>query len=150
MFSEGVASHDAHGIGTKLASAWGQNMLYTKSYQVLCRKGMSILTGLRVSSLAFKCVFYRTEHSAKGGLKEVNSEVLEMKKWNIPKDRAQRVDEENGVICLVVMFIPGLMVSKILKMVHFFLFSADDSKQNNHSFGKTFKCIWKKMHLSAY
>ena len=149
MFSEGVASHDAHGIGTKLASTWGQNMLYTKSYQVLCRKGMSMLTGLRVSSLAFKCVFYRTEHSAKGRLKEMNFEGLEMKKWSIPKDRAQRVDEENGVICLVIMFIPGLMVSKILKMVHFFLFSADDSKQNSHSLGKTFKCIWKKMHLSA-
>ena len=39
-----------------------------------------MLTGLRVSSLAFKCVFYRTEHSAKGGLKEMNFEGLEMKK----------------------------------------------------------------------
>ena len=28
---------------------------------------------------------------------------LQMQKWNIPMDRAQRVDERNWVICLVVI-----------------------------------------------
>ena len=41
-------------------------MLYTKSLQVLHRNGISVLTGLKVSSLTGKCVFYRPEINAKG------------------------------------------------------------------------------------
>ena len=37
-------------------------------------------------------------------------------KWNIPADRAQWLDEKNGVICLVIMFAPRVMVIKMLKM----------------------------------
>ena len=37
-------------------------------------------------------------------------------------DRAQRVDERNGVICLVIMFTPGAMVIKMPKMAHFLYF----------------------------
>ena len=52
-------------------------------------------------SLTFKCVFYRPERNAKS-LAVVNVyEDLQMQKWNVPMDRAQRVDERNGVICLV-------------------------------------------------
>ena len=58
-------------IGTKLGSNWEQNMLYTKSFQILCRKKMSILTGLKVSSLPCKCVFYRPEHNANGEPHEI-------------------------------------------------------------------------------
>ena len=36
-------------------------------------------------------------------------------------DRAQRVDEKNGVIC-VVMFTPEGMVIKMSKMAHFLYF----------------------------
>ena len=64
-----------------------------------------MLTGLKVSSLACKFVFYRTKQNAKGGL---NFEGLEMQKWNIPTDRAWRVDEKNGVILLVIKFTPGI------------------------------------------
>ena len=42
-------------------------MLYTKRWQITCRKRISMLTSLKVSSLACKCVFYRPEHNAKGG-----------------------------------------------------------------------------------
>ena len=35
---------------------------------MLCGQGISMLTGLKVLSLACKCVFYRPEHIAKGGL----------------------------------------------------------------------------------
>ena len=31
-------------------------------------------------------------------------------------DRAQRVDEENGIICLVVIFTPGVIVIKMSKI----------------------------------
>ena len=41
-----------------------------------------------------------------------------MQKWNISKCRAQRVDEKNGVICLV-MFTLNDMVIKMSKMTNF-------------------------------
>ena len=44
-------------------------------------------------------------------------EGLEIQKCNIPMDRAQSVDEKNGVICLVIMFTSG--VSKMPKMALF-------------------------------
>ena len=46
---------------------WEQNLLYTKSKQILFRKRITMLTKLKVSSLACKRVFYRPEHNAKGG-----------------------------------------------------------------------------------
>ena len=49
-------------FGTNLVSNSELNMLYTTSLQILCRKGISMLTGLKVSSLACKCVFYRPEY----------------------------------------------------------------------------------------
>ena len=41
-----------------------------------------MLTGLKVSSLAYKCVFYSPEHNAKenGNAMELNFESLEMQK----------------------------------------------------------------------
>ena len=64
-------------------------MCYTKSYQMLHRKGMLILTGLRVSSLPRKCVLNRVEHKGKG--KAHGHEVLEIKNRNIPTDRGKTV-----------------------------------------------------------
>ena len=43
--------------------------------------------------------------------------------------RAQRVDEKIWVICQVIMFTPTVMVNKMSKMAHFFVFSADGSKK---------------------
>ena len=53
---------------------------------------------------------------------ELNFKGLEIEKWNIPTDRAQRVDGKNGVICLVIMFTPWDMVIKKSKMTHFLYF----------------------------
>ena len=50
-----------------------------------------------MSPLARKCVFYRPEHEANGGSLKWNFEVLGMQRWDKPTDRAQRVDEKNGV-----------------------------------------------------
>ena len=44
---------------------------------------------------------------------ELNFERLEMQKRKIPSDRAQRVYEKNGVICLVIICTPGVIVIKI-------------------------------------
>ena len=51
-------------------SSWDQGQIgnkasYTKSLQVSHRKGISMLTGLEVSSLTCKCVFYGPELNAK-------------------------------------------------------------------------------------
>ena len=76
------------------------------------------------------CVCYRPEHNAKGSPMELNFEGLEMQDWNIPTDRAQRLAEKNGVICLVIMFTSRVLVIKNVKNGPFFMFSADDSKKS--------------------
>ena len=53
---------------------------------------------------------------------ELNFEGLEIQKWNIPTNRARRVDEKNGVIFLIIIFTPGVMVIKMLKMAYFLYF----------------------------
>ena len=78
-----------------------------------------MLVGLKMLSLACKCVFYRPGHNAKGAYHGLNFYDHKMQKRNIPMDRAQRVDEKNGAICLV-MFIPRVTVIKISKMAQFF------------------------------
>ena len=87
-----------------------------------------MITGLKVLSSACNCVFYRPRHTAWRDPKELNFEGLDIQKRNIPTDSAQRVDEKNGVICLVVMFASRVMAIKMSKMAHL-LFSADDSKK---------------------
>ena len=53
---------------------------------------------------------------------EFNSKSLEMHERIMSTDRAQRADEKNGVIYLVVMFTSRFMVNKMSKMAHFFNF----------------------------
>ena len=70
-------------------------MLYPRSYQTLFRKTISMLTGLKLSFSACKCVFYRPEYNAKERPNEtVNFEGPETQKWNIPTDRAQNSDKK--------------------------------------------------------
>ena len=64
----------------KLVSNRKENMLYTKSYQVLCRKRISMLTDLKVSSFTCKYVFHRPEHNARRELHKLNFEGIEMQK----------------------------------------------------------------------
>ena len=42
-------------------------------------------------------------------------------------DRAQRVDEKNGLLCKFIMFAPEVMVVKISNMAHLLYFFANDS-----------------------
>ena len=57
---------------------------------------MSMLTGLKASSLTCKCVFCRPKNNAIGVPNELNFEALEMQKWNIWTDRVRRADDKNG------------------------------------------------------
>ena len=49
-----------------------------------------MLIGLKVSSLASKCLFYRQEHNTKRGPMKLNFECLEIQKRNITIDTAQK------------------------------------------------------------
>ena len=53
---------------------------------------------------------------------------LGMQKWNIPMDRAQRVDEKNRVICVIIMFTPRVMVIKMSRMANVLYYSAGEGK----------------------
>ena len=60
---------------------------------------------------------------------ELYFEGLEMRKWIIPIDRAQRVDVKNGFICLVIVLTPKVMViktSQIALFLHLLLMKAKD------------------------
>ena len=66
---------------------------------------------------------------------EMNFVGFEMQKWNIPRDRARRVYDKNGVICLVTMFTPRVMIRKMSKMVYFSYFLLVAVK-NGSSYGQ--------------
>ena len=59
-----------------------QSILYTKSLQVLHRKWISMLTGLKVPSLTCKFVFYGPELMHRRSPMELNFASLEMKHTN--------------------------------------------------------------------
>ena len=100
--------------------------------QVLHRKGISVLTGLKVSSLTCKCVFYRPELNAKAGLHGIEF----CKPWN---ETCQWIELQE-LLCLVIMFTPIVMVLKMSEVAIFFVFSADNSKK--------FVTVW-EIYLSA-
>ena len=79
-----IVFHSAHRIRFKLVSNWEQSMLYTKSLHVLHATGISMLTGLKVSSLTCKCVFYRPKLNAKPEAHGIEF----CKPWNMQMDRA--------------------------------------------------------------
>lgn len=57
-----------------------------------------------------------------------NFEGLGMRKWNIPTNRAHKIVERNGVICLLTMFTSGVMVIKISQMYFLLLMTAKSQR----------------------
>ena len=62
-FFRALSSLDQGQISIKL----GQNRLYNESQQIFCRKKMSMLTGLKMSSLAYKCVTFTEQNIIQRG-----------------------------------------------------------------------------------
>ena len=83
----------------------------------------------------------------RGDPMELNFEGFEMQKWKIPTDRAQMGDEKNQVVCLVIMFTPGIMVIKCQKWLIICIFCWWQQKAS-HSLGRIFRCIWKILFSS--
>ena len=68
---------------------------------------------------------------------KVSFEDLAMQKWNIQTDRAQTVDEKNGVIYWIIMFTGRVMVIKMSKI------AADGSEKLITDFIELFqKMLW--------
>ena len=59
----------------------------------------------------------------------MNLEYFQIQKWILQTVRSEKVDEKNGVICLVSMFPSWVMVFKYSKKVRFLQFCADLSKK---------------------
>ena len=95
-----------------------------------------MLTILKGSSLAYQCIFYRPENNTKSGDAQGTEFWKSWKaKMKYTNGENSRVDEKNGVICLVIMFAPGVMVIKMSKMAHFWYFLSMSAK-NQSQFGE--------------
>ena len=69
----------------------------------------------------------------RGNPMELDFEGLETRQWNRPTDRAQ-------IVCLVIMFTPGVMVIKMSKWLICIL---QMTEKVSHSLGKIFQHSWK-------
>ena len=56
---------------------------------------------------------------------KTNFDFFQMQKWILQTVRAQKVDEENGVICLVCFILSWVMVLESPKIVHFLQICAE-------------------------
>ena len=67
---------------------------------------------------------------------DLNFEGLEMQKRNVSTDKAQRVYEKDRAICLIIRFIPRIMVIKMTQMAHILDFLLMTAK-NQSQFGQS-------------
>ena len=79
----------------------------------------------------------QTRRHQMGDHMKMNFEYFQIQKWILQTVRSEKVDEKNGVICLVSMFPSWVMVLKLSKKVHFLQFCADLSKKS-----KSIKAIY--------
>ena len=97
-----------------------------------------MLTGLKVSSLAYNISVYFTNQNImhSGDPIILNFEGLEIQNESKSMGRVQRVEEKNRVICLFIMFNPGVMVIKMSKTADFFDLLLMIAKKKNSQFGQ--------------
>ena len=115
------------GTGAKLVSNWKQNKRNTET--------VSMLTAFKVSSLASKCLFYRSEHSTKEGLHGIEfwrSSNAEMKLTN---RKSSKSSWEKWCHLL-----------RSLKSHNWFIFWWQPKM--SHSLGKVFVCNWMILLIS--
>ena len=66
----------------------------------------------------------------RGDHMKMNFEYFQIQKWILQTVRSEKVDEKNGVICLVSMFPCWVMVLKLSKKVSFLQFCTDLGKKS--------------------
>ena len=82
----------------------------------LFRKSISTLTGLIVSLLVRKCIFYRPELTGKLGPHETGIKFLKFK-----SEMCQQIELKEKEVIRLVMFTPRVMVIKMSRMAGYFL-----------------------------
>ena len=73
----------------------------------------------------------------RGNHMKMNFDYFQIQKWMLQTIRAENVDGQNGVICLVFMFSSWVMVLKLSEKVHLLEFCADLSRKS-----KSIKAIY--------
>ena len=63
---------------------------------------------------------------------KMNFKYFQIQKWMLQTGRTEKVDEKNGVICVVFMFPSWVMIIKLSKKVHFFNFVLTSAKKSKH------------------
>lgn len=66
-------------------------------------------------------MYFTGQKNIQRGLKELDYDGLKIQKLNIRMNRVQRVDMENGIICLI-MFTVGVLTIEMSKIAHFLCF----------------------------
>ena len=79
----------------------------------------------------------QTKMDQRGDPMKTNFDVFLIQIWISETVRAQKLDEKNGVICLVSFFLSWVMVLKLPKIVHFLEICANVSKKS-----KSIKAIY--------
>ena len=121
----------------KLVSNWEQDMLNTNSYLLLRRKRIFMLTDLKKSFLVHVNVHFTNQNIMQRRITWIwILKVLKCQKRNVSTDKAQRVYEKDRAICLIIRFIPRIMVIKMTQMAHildFLLMTAKNQSQFEQS-----------------
>ena len=120
-------------------------MLYIKGLKILCGKRISMLTGLKVLSLACKCAFYRPQYNAKGrgeDLMELNFEGFEMQKMKYNSGKSLKSRWKNGLFSQLSCLLSELWLFKFSKWLIFCVFGWRQQKIS-YSLDKNCKCIGK-------
>ena len=76
--------------------------------------------------------YFADQNGRKEDPMKMNFGNFQIQKWISQTVRAQKVDEKNGVICLISFFLSWFMVLKLPKIVHFLQIYADLSKKPKH------------------
>ena len=73
--------------------------------------------------------YFADQNGRKEDPMKMNFANFEIQKWISQTVRAQKVDEKNGVICLISFILSWVMALKLSKIVHFLHICADLSKK---------------------
>ena len=80
--------------------------------------------------LAKNCVFFQTKLDRREDHSKINFDYFQIQKWMLQTVWVERVDEKNGIICPVSIFLTWVMVLKLYKKVHFLQLCVDLSRKS--------------------
>ena len=98
-------------------------------------------------SFAHNWGILQTRINQRGSHIKMNFDYFQIQKCILQTVGAEKVDEKNGVICLVSMFPSWVMVPKLSKKVHFLQFCADLSKKSK-SVKAIYICVSENSHYT--